>query len=160
MSKEKENIILRFCPNQIKGRQCMDENCPYMHLKDRYITMDDVFRFHDDFVRLDQERASRPVQANAFDYVNYITTHSQGKPFLCLICGKPVTENSLFLTCCKMYCCTECYDKWKYPGRCPRCGSEDKAQISDGDNLMELKSHNASFDYYTIVPKRNVDSYY
>lgn len=151
MSKKTGKLILRFCPEILNGLECMDEKCPYVHTKSQYISMEEVLQTQDKFIRQDQVASARPVHASVSNTKDYILNQNLERPYLCVVCGKPVKEDGLFLTCCKMYCCSECYGNWKFPGRCPRCAAIDSAQIIDNDGILDLKVHNIIFNNFTII---------
>lgn len=144
----------QLCTSLFTGVPCDRKTCPYLHLKDFQITLGDVCQLDDVFALDEVAKGDDTIQIKFSARDQEILRGP--RPVLCWVCMKPIHATSdFFCSCCDVWICTDCEDKWPFPKHCPKCGKKDAAEPAPDDKAAAVSKVNQAI----LVPELLEDTF-
>lgn len=144
----------QLCTSLFTGVPCDRKTCPFLHLKDFQITINDVCEISDVFELNEIAKHDHTVQVQFTQRDREILKGPQ--PVLCWVCMKPArASDDFFCPCCDVWICKDCEEKWPFPRHCPKCGKKDGAGPAPEEVVEKAEKANRAL----LVPELLPDSF-
>ena len=154
LHKQMNDIEPVICHSFYSGDVCNDPDCNKIHLTEKKMIYDEFLKIHDVFYLEDLIKKDSSFEIKYESNTTEMEIEEAPKPIFCVICKMIIDpENAKYYSCCDVYTCNECHQKWPFKDCCPECGNQSENNEIDEDRKAEIYAQNKGYLEIQILKK-------